>query len=122
MEAPRSNRRVLTPFPQLEFQGDLRPSQRDVVALARTKLASGAERRLQIAAPPGSGKTVLGLYIWAQVVKRPAVVLSPTAAIQGEQGDAGGNCKTPVEWPVLFICHSNPEKPPYACQTATRHL
>src|SRR3989440_2318367 len=79
-----SNRGVLTPFPQLEFQGDLRPSQRDVVELARTKLASGAERRLHIAAPPGSGKTVLGLYIWAQVVKRPAVVLSPNAAIQAQ--------------------------------------
>ena len=44
------------------------------------------------------------------------------AGEQGEQGDAGGNCKTPVEWPVLFTCHSNPEKPPYACQTATRHV
>ncbi len=53
MEAPRSNRRVLTPFPPLEFHGELRPSQRDVVALACTKLASGVERRLQIAAPPG---------------------------------------------------------------------
>ena len=40
----------------------------------------------------------------------------------GEQGEAGGNCKTPVEWPVLLTCHSNPEKPPYACQTATRHV
>jgi hypothetical protein len=28
-----------------------------------------------------------------------------------EQGDAGGNCKTPVEWPALFTYHSNPEKP-----------
>ena len=34
----------------------------------------------------------------------------------------GVTFKTPVEWPVLFICHSNPEKPPYACQTATRHV
>src|SRR5215510_14869830 len=41
---------------------------------------------------------------------------------QGEQGDAGGNFKTPVEWPTLFTCHSNPEKPLYACQTATRHV
>jgi hypothetical protein len=41
---------------------------------------------------------------------------------QREQGDAGGNFKTPVEWPVLFLCHSNPEKPPYACQTATCHV
>ena len=37
-----------------------------------------------------------------------------------EQGDAGGNCKTPIEWAIAFTCHSNPEKPPYACQTATR--
>jgi superfamily II DNA or RNA helicase len=37
-----------------------------------------------VAAPPGSGKTVLGLYIWAQVVKRPAVVLSPNSAIQSQ--------------------------------------
>jgi hypothetical protein len=41
---------------------------------------------------------------------------------RGEQGDAGGTCQTPVEWPVLFTCHSNPEKPPYAPQTATRHV
>src|SRR6266571_5876820 len=31
---------------------------------------------------------------------------------QGEQGDAGGNRESPVEWLVLFTCHSNPEKPP----------
>jgi hypothetical protein len=48
--------------------------------------------------------------------------LPDVCALLGEQGDAGGNFKTPVEWPVLFICHSNPEKPPHACQTATRHL
>src|SRR5712691_3815859 len=41
--------------------------------------------------------------------------------LPGEQGDAGGNCKTPVEWPGLCTCHSNPEKLPYAPQTATRH-
>jgi hypothetical protein len=37
-----------------------------------------------------------------------------------EQGDAGGTCKTLVEWPVLVTCHSNPEQPPYAPQTAPR--
>ena len=84
MAETRRTRRVLAPFPQLEFQGALRPSQRDVVALARQKLASGTERRLHIAAPPGSGKTVLGLYIWAHVVRRPAVVLSPNSAIQAQ--------------------------------------
>ena len=41
---------------------------------------------------------------------------------QGEQGDVGGNRKSPVEWPISFTCHSNPEKPLYACHTATRYL
>ena len=39
-----------------------------------------------------------------------------------EQGDAGGNRQSPVEWPVAVACHSNPEKPLYACQIATCHL
>jgi superfamily II DNA or RNA helicase len=84
MEKTLRHSQALTPFPELAFQGELRPSQREVVALARHKLASGAARRLHVAAPPGSGKTVLGLYIWAQVVKRPALVLSPNAAIQAQ--------------------------------------
>src|SRR5262245_45544893 len=84
MEKTLRHGQALTPFPKLAFQGDLRPSQHEVVALARHKLTSGAARRLHVAAPPGSGKTVLGLYIWAQVVKRPALVLSPNAAIQAQ--------------------------------------
>jgi DNA-directed RNA polymerase subunit RPC12/RpoP len=41
---------------------------------------------------------------------------------QREQGDAGGSLQTRVEWAVLFACHSNLEKPPDACQTATRYV
>ena len=75
---------IRTPFPELAFQGTLRPSQREVIEMASAKLASGTDRRLHIVAPPGAGKTVLGLYLWAQVVKRPAVVLSPNSAIQAQ--------------------------------------
>lgn len=74
----------MTPtFPDLRFQGTLRPSQRDVVAIARDKLAQG-RRQLHIVAPPGSGKTVLGLYLWAECVRKPALVLSPNSAIQAQ--------------------------------------
>src|SRR5215471_14510672 len=73
MEKTLRHGQALTPFPELAFQGDLRPSQHEVVALARHKLASGAARRLHIAAPPGSGKTVLGLYIWA-LLAHPGVL------------------------------------------------
>ena len=73
--------RSANPFPSIRFPGELRPSQRDVVEIARDQLASG-ERRLHIVAPPGSGKTILGLYLWAEFIRTPALVLSPNSAIQ----------------------------------------
>lgn len=70
-------------FPDVRFQGQLRPSQAEVAAIAREKLEAG-KRRLHIVAPPGAGKTVLGLYLWAECVKTPALVLSPNSAIQAQ--------------------------------------
>lgn len=69
-------------FP-VRFAGRLRPSQRDAAGIARRQLAEG-RRRIHIVAPPGSGKTVLGLYLWAECVQRAAVVLSPNSAIQAQ--------------------------------------
>ncbi len=73
-------------FPEIRFQGELRPSQADAVKIARRKLAAG-KRRLHIVAPPGSGKTVLGLYLWSECVRLPALVLSPNSAIQAQWAD-----------------------------------
>jgi superfamily II DNA or RNA helicase len=70
-------------FPPLRFRGQLRPSQAAVVKIAEQKLAAGA-KQLHIVAPPGSGKTILGLYLWAECVRQPAVVLSPNSAIQAQ--------------------------------------
>ncbi|HUE69383.1 MAG TPA: DEAD/DEAH box helicase family protein [Pirellulaceae bacterium] len=96
-------------FPPLRFRGQLRPSQTEVVAIAQKKLAEGA-RRLHIVAPPGSGKTVLGLYLWAACIRRPALVLSPNSAIQAQWAakcelfDGTGNCviSTDVQSPGLL--------------------
>lgn len=70
-------------FPELHLQGKLRPSQAEVIDIARKKIAEG-KRQLHIVAPPGSGKTVLGLFLWAECVKQPALVLSPNSAIQSQ--------------------------------------
>jgi len=70
-------------FPNIKFNGKLRPSQEDVVEIAREQIEAG-ERQLHIVAPPGSGKTVTGLYLWAEVIKQPAMVLSPNTAIQSQ--------------------------------------
>ena len=72
-----------TSFPNISFAGQLRPSQSEVVSIARKQLDSGS-RRLHVVAPPGSGKTVLGLYLWAEIIKRPCLVLSPNSAIQSQ--------------------------------------
>ncbi len=72
-----------SPFPEIRFKGTLRPSQAKVVKIAKEKLAAG-RRRLHIVAPPGSGKTVLGLYLWAECIRKPALVLSPNSAIQAQ--------------------------------------
>ncbi|MHC4356156.1 MAG: DEAD/DEAH box helicase, partial [Planctomycetota bacterium] len=69
-------------FP-VRFAGNLRPTQQAAVEVAEKQLAD-RQRRIHIVAPPGSGKTVLGLYLWAQCVQRPAVVLSPNSAIQAQ--------------------------------------
>jgi len=70
-------------FPDIRFRSDLRPSQQEVVETARRQLEQG-EHRLHVVAPPGSGKTVVGLYLWAVVIRQPAVVLSPNSAIQSQ--------------------------------------
>lgn len=72
---------MTTELPSLRFTGKLRPSQLDVVEIAKKKIAAGA-KKLHIVAPPGSGKTVTGLYLWAMCYRRPALVLSPNSAIQ----------------------------------------
>lgn len=73
-------------FPSIRFKGQLRPSQADVVEIARQQLADG-QKKLHVVAPPGSGKTILGLYLWAECIRTPALVLSPNSAIQAQWVD-----------------------------------
>ncbi|MCH2181348.1 MAG: DEAD/DEAH box helicase family protein [Mariniblastus sp.] len=70
-------------FPDIKFRGELRPSQQEVLAVAQQHVRD-QQKKLYINAPPGSGKTVTGLYLWAQLYRCPAVVLSPNSAIQSQ--------------------------------------
>ena len=74
---------VLPDFGSIRFSGTLRPSQKAASSIIIPQLESG-KKRLHIVAPPGSGKTVLGLYVWADLVRKPALVLSPNSAIQAQ--------------------------------------
>ena len=73
----------LPDFGNIHFSGKLRPSQEAASEVIRPQL-NNDETRLHIVAPPGSGKTILGLYVWADLVKKPALVLSPNSAIQAQ--------------------------------------
>lgn len=73
----------LPDFGNIRFDGTLRPSQEAACKEIIPQLENG-ETRLYVVAPPGSGKTVLGLYVWADLVKKPALVLSPNSAIQAQ--------------------------------------
>ena len=70
-------------FDGIKFAGKLRPSQVAASSIIIPQLEEGS-KRLHIVAPPGSGKTVLGLYVWSDLVKKPALVLSPNSAIQAQ--------------------------------------
>tara|TARA_X000001036_G_scaffold30391_3_gene25015 strand:- start:14485 stop:17268 length:2784 start_codon:yes stop_codon:yes gene_type:complete len=94
-------------FGEIRFSGTLRPSQSAASDIIKKQLSQG-EKQLHIVAPPGSGKTILGLYVWSDLVRRPALVLSPNSAIQaqwiartslfdldGKSGEVGLSSQTP---------------------------
>ena len=73
----------LPEFGAIGFNGKLRPSQVAAVSVIEPQLDIQG-KHLHIVAPPGSGKTVLGLYVWANLVRKPTLVLSPNSAIQAQ--------------------------------------
>ena len=75
--------REMSSFPDIDFAGSLRPSQTEIARISQEQLDAG-NRRLNIVAPPGAGKTVVGLYVWSQLVRQRALVLSPNSAIQAQ--------------------------------------
>ena len=71
------------PFSEIRFSGTLRPSQTAASQVIGKQLSEN-QKQLYIVAPPGSGKTILGLHVWADILKVPALVLSPNSAIQAQ--------------------------------------
>jgi superfamily II DNA or RNA helicase len=68
-----------TPFAGLALRGALRPYQRMALEAFEADRAAG-RRSTHLVAPPGSGKTVVGLEI-VRRLGQPALVLAPTATI-----------------------------------------
>ena len=68
----------------LGFRHPLRKYQEDILELLDRKLERG-ERRFHVVAPPGAGKTIIGLQIVSRF-KCPSLILSPNTTIQSQWG------------------------------------
>ncbi|WP_436795510.1 DEAD/DEAH box helicase family protein [Actinospongicola halichondriae] len=114
----------------LEPTFDWRPSQRHLLDLA-TRVA---DERWHLCAPPGAGKTLIGLEL-ARRLDRPTLVLSPTSAIREQWRESirlfGGDPETfttddpDVDAPLLSITYQligNPGQATAELHDAARRL
>lgn len=69
------------PFADFQFQFPFRKYQNMILQLVEAK--DGAQRKFHIVAPPGSGKTIVGIELIRRFAK-PAVVFAPTSTIQAQ--------------------------------------
>ena len=75
----------ISPLQGLSFRYPLRRYQQEILELVKIKLERG-ERELHIVAPPGAGKTIIGLQIATQL-EHNTLIISPTTTIQSQWGE-----------------------------------
>jgi superfamily II DNA or RNA helicase len=68
----------------LNFRYPLRKYQTEILDLVNAKVERG-ERQIHIVAPPGSGKTIIGLQL-ISTFKCPSLILCPNTTIQSQWG------------------------------------
>jgi len=68
----------------LQFRYPMRRYQNEILDLVADKLARG-EKEIHIVAPPGAGKTIIGLQMISNL-KCPALILCPNTTIQSQWG------------------------------------
>jgi superfamily II DNA or RNA helicase len=68
----------------LQFRYPMRKYQEQILNLVSDKLAAG-EKEIHIVAPPGAGKTIIGLQL-ISTIKCPAIILCPNTTIQSQWG------------------------------------
>ncbi|MBS1953918.1 MAG: DEAD/DEAH box helicase family protein [Cyanobacteria bacterium SZAS-4] len=69
---------------ELNFRYPLRKYQTEILDLVNKKVADG-EREIHIVAPPGAGKTIIGLQL-VSTLKCPSLIISPNTTIQSQWG------------------------------------
>lgn len=70
-------------FDGIKFNGNFRSYQKRILDSANTYLLDG---KINIVAPPGSGKTILGLEL-IRKLNQPCIIFSPTTTIRDQWGE-----------------------------------
>jgi superfamily II DNA or RNA helicase len=76
------DRYVQQVFSRLKFAHPLRKYQTEILDIVNEKVAQG-RREVHIVAPPGAGKTIIGLQMVANFQK-PSLILTPNTTIQAQ--------------------------------------
>ncbi|MBU1751348.1 MAG: DEAD/DEAH box helicase family protein [Chloroflexi bacterium] len=85
------------PFADLRFTMSLRKYQQMVLDVVARNVDEGQSHKHHIVAPPGSGKTIVGLELIHRF-GQPAVVFAPTTTIQRQWQDKAGLFTADAEW------------------------
>jgi superfamily II DNA or RNA helicase len=95
----------------LQFRFPLRRYQKEILDLVNEKLGRG-ERELHIVAPPGAGKTIIGLQIISQF-KVPSLILCPNTTIQSQWGQKAELFLPPdaIEYGTSDLIGTHEDKP-----------
>lgn len=81
-EDKEDSRYVQELFSQLGFRHPLRKYQTEILNLVNEKVGSG-RREVHVVAPPGAGKTIIGLQMVLDYA-RPSLILCPNTTIQSQ--------------------------------------
>ncbi len=71
------------PFNSLQFRHPFRKYQSMILDLVQSKQDADADHKYHIVAPPGAGKTIVGIELICRF-SNPAVVFAPTSTIQSQ--------------------------------------
>ena len=82
---PASGEKEANLFPDLSFRWPFRQSQKTILNMVEEKRRRG-EKKFHIVAPPGSGKTIVGLEL-ARRINRRTLILTPNTTIQAQWAD-----------------------------------
>lgn len=106
-----SSKEIGARLEDLAFRFPLRRYQKEILDLVDDKLSNG-DRQLHLVAPPGAGKTIIGLQLITNF-KKPSLILCPNTTIQSQWGQKLDLFVPPeiAQWGATNLIGTHEDKP-----------